>query len=55
MESKSFDQDVDLVFHANKGIVIGCFVSRNYDNILMETGKAHEQQQGHDKRTRIWC
>ena len=24
---------------ANKGIVIGCFVGRNYNKILMETGK----------------
>ena len=38
MESKIFDQDVDVMFLPNKGIVIGCFVGRNYDNILMETG-----------------
>ena len=38
MESKFLDQDVDIVFLANKGIAIGCFVGRNYKNI-METGK----------------
>ena len=37
MESKFLDQDVDVVFLANKGIVIGCFVSRNYNKVLMET------------------
>ena len=32
-ESKFFDQDIDVVFPANKGIdlVIGCFVGRNYN------------------------
>ena len=39
MESKFLDQDVDVVFLANKGIVIGSFVGRNYNKILMETGK----------------
>ena len=39
MESKFLDQDVDVVFLANKGIVIGCFVGRNYNKILMETRK----------------
>ena len=39
MESKFLDQDVDVVSLANKGIVIGCFVSRNYNKILMETRK----------------
>ena len=39
MESKFFDQDVDVVSLANKGIVIGCFFGRNYKKILMETGK----------------
>ena len=39
MESKFIDQDVDVVFLANKGIVIGSFVGRNYNKILMETGK----------------
>ena len=39
MESKFLDQDVDVVSLANKGIVTGCFVSRNYNKILMETGK----------------
>ena len=38
MESKFIDQDVDVVFLANKGIVIGSFVGRNYNKILMETG-----------------
>ena len=39
MASEFLDQDVDVVSLANKGIVIGCFVSRNYNKILMETGK----------------
>ena len=39
MESKFLDQDVIVVSLANKGIVIGCFVGRNYNKILMETGK----------------
>ena len=33
MESKFLDQDVDVVSLANKGIVIGCFVGRNYNKI----------------------
>ena len=37
--SKLLDQDVDVVFLANKGIVIGCFVERNYNKTLTETGK----------------
>ena len=36
MESKFLDQDVDVVSLANKGIVIGCFVGRNYNKILMD-------------------
>ena len=39
MESKFLDQDVDVVFLANKGIVIGGFVGGNYNKIPMETGK----------------
>ena len=39
MESMLLDQGVDVVFLANKGIVIGGFVGRNYNKILMETGK----------------
>ena len=39
MESKFLDQGVDVVSLASKGIVIGCFFGRNYDKILMETGK----------------
>ena len=39
MESKFLDQDVDVVSLTNKGIVIRCFVSRNYNKILMETRK----------------
>ena len=44
MDSKFLDQDVDVVFLANKGIVIGSFVGRvpvgrNYNKILTETGK----------------
>ena len=40
MESKFFDQDVDVVFLANRGIVIRSFVGRNYNEILMETGES---------------
>ena len=39
MESKFLDQDIDVVFLANKCIVIAGFVGRNYNKILMETGK----------------
>ena len=39
MESKFLDQDVDVVSLANKGIVIGCFVGRNYNKILLDTAK----------------
>ena len=39
MESKFLDQDVDEVSLVYKGIVIRCFVGRNYNKILMETGK----------------
>ena len=39
MESKFLNQDVDVVSLASKRIVIGCFVGRNYNKILMETGK----------------
>ena len=39
MESKFLDQDVDVESLANKGIVIGCFVGRNYNKIFMETVK----------------
>ena len=39
MESTFLDQDVDVVFLVNKGIVIGSFVGRNNNKILMDTGK----------------
>ena len=39
MKSTVLDQDVDVVFLANKGIVVGCFVGRNYYKAPMETGK----------------
>ena len=39
MKSKFFNQDVDVVFLANKGIVIGSFVGGNYYKIITETGK----------------
>ena len=39
IKSKYLDQDVDVVFLANKGIVIGSFVGGNYNEILTETGK----------------
>ena len=32
-------QDVDVVSLADKGIVVRCFVCRNYDKVLIETGK----------------
>ena len=39
MESKFLDQEDEIVFLANKGIVIGSIVGRNYNKFLMETGK----------------
>ena len=39
MKSKFLYQDVDVVSLADKGIVVRCFVYRNYDKVLMETGK----------------
>ena len=39
MESKFLHQDVDVVSLVNKGMIIWCFVGRNYNKILMETGK----------------
>ena len=39
MESKFLYHDVNVVSLANKGIIIGCFVGRNYNKTLMETGK----------------
>ena len=39
MKSKVLYQDVDVVSLADKGIVVRCFVCRNYDKVLMETGK----------------
>ena len=36
MKSKFFYQDVDVVSLADKGIVVRCFVCRNYDKVLME-------------------
>ena len=39
MGSKFLDQDIDVVFLANKCIVIAGFVGRSYNKILMETGK----------------
>ena len=39
MESKFLHHHVDVVSLANKGIVIGCFVGRSYNKILMETEK----------------
>ena len=35
MESKFLDQDVDVVSLAKKGIVIGCFVGRNYNKFSL--------------------
>ena len=39
MKSKFLYQDVDVVSLADKGIVVICFVCRNYGKVLMETGK----------------
>ena len=39
MKSKFLYQDVDVVSLADKSIVVRCFVCRNYDKVLMETGK----------------
>ena len=39
MKSKFLYQDVDVVSLADKGIVVRCFVCRNYDKVLMETAK----------------
>ena len=39
MKSKFLYQDVDVVYLADKGIVVRCFLCRNYDKVLMETGK----------------
>ena len=52
MESKFFDQDVDVVSLANKGIVMGCFVGRNYNKILMETGKLTDNITGNIRVTK---
>ena len=39
MKSNFLYQDVDVVSLVDKGIVVRCFVCRNYDKTLMETGK----------------
>ena len=39
MKSKFLYQGVDVVSLADKGIVVRCFVCRNYDKVHMETGK----------------
>ena len=39
MKSKFLYQDVDVVSLADKGIIVRCFVCRNYDKVLMETEK----------------
>ena len=39
MKSKFLYRDVDVVSLSYKGIVVRCFVCRNYDKVLMETGK----------------
>ena len=39
MKSKFIYQDVVVVSLADKGIVVRCFVCRNYDKVLIETGK----------------
>ena len=55
MESKFLDQDVDVGSLANKGIIIGCFGGRNYNKILMETGKLTDNIRVTKNWTRIWC
>ena len=39
MKSKFLYQYVDVVSLADEGIVVWCFVCRNHDKVLMETGK----------------
>ena len=39
MKSRFLYQDVDVLSLADKGIVVRFFVCRNYDKVLMETGK----------------
>ena len=39
MKSKFLYQDVDVVSLADKGIVVRCFVCRNYEKVLMGMGK----------------
>ena len=39
MVSTFLDHNVDVVFLANKSIVIECFVDKDYNKILTETGK----------------
>ena len=39
MKSKFLYQDVDVLSLAEKGIVVRCFVCRNYEKVLKETGK----------------
>ena len=39
MKFKFLYQDVDVVSLADKGIVVRCFVCRNFDKVFMETGK----------------
>ena len=48
MKSKFLFQDVDVVSFADKGIVVRCFVCRNYDKVLMETGKLPLSRMLHD-------
>ena len=44
MKSKFLYQDVDVVLLAYKGVVNRFFVYRNYDNVLMETGKLFDNK-----------
>ena len=39
MKSTFLYQDVDVVYLTDKGIIVRCFVCRNYDKVLMETGE----------------
>ena len=56
MESKFLYQDVDVhvVSLAEKGIVVRCFDCRNYEKVLIETGKLCDNNRV-TKMTRVWC
>ena len=58
VKSKFLYQDADVILLADKCIVVRNFVCRNYDKVLMETGKFSDNliiYKGHRKWTRVWC